>query len=400
MNLYAFELGRKKDLCHAELIAVLGQKAFVEKNLDTSIFRLTPADLSGTPPSPSRKDFQHLQDQLGGTIKIIQIFAQLPIKSQESSIEPKVKEYLEEIAPQLHGKVAFAVSLLGYKNPREFPIKPLLNFSKKILKSFGLNSRFVNKNFQNAKPSTIYKARVLEKGIDLCVIRGNENLFLGRTVAIQNIDNYSLRDYEKPRRDAKIGMLPPKLAQIMLNLGATDAKTIYDPFCGTGTILTEAMLTDKTVVGSDINPRMVEFSEKNCQWLNGTFHKQATFHIFLKDATKISKADLPVAPDAIVTESFLGEAISHTPDPQKRRETFTKLRDLHNHWLKAAHSLLPPHAHVTLCLPFFRLDYKKTETFPDFGQLAKNCGYKILQSFLYDREDQLVGREIVLLEKI
>jgi hypothetical protein len=35
---------------------------------------------------------------------------------------------------------------------------------------------------------------------------------------VQDIDAYAERDFERPMRDAFVGMLPPKLAQIMLNL--------------------------------------------------------------------------------------------------------------------------------------------------------------------------------------
>ena len=79
--------------------------------------------------------------------------------------------------------------------------------------------------------------------MEIVVIKGHDKVFIGKTVAIQDIENYTKRDYERPARDAKTGMLPPKLAQIMINLGGltkidhdqeeTHAvqHTLYDPFC-------------------------------------------------------------------------------------------------------------------------------------------------------------------------
>jgi tRNA G10 N-methylase Trm11 len=55
---------------------------------------------------------------------------------------------------------------------------------------------------------------------------------------VQNIDEYSKRDYSKDR-DMQIGMLPPKLSQMMINLSG--GKTIYDPFVGLGTVLIESL---------------------------------------------------------------------------------------------------------------------------------------------------------------
>ena len=80
---------------------------------------------------------------------------------------------------------------------------------------------------------------------------------------MQDIESYTKRDRERPKRDAKVGMLPPKLAQIIINLAAGQlpeeklqnicdiplgepiprrllGQTVLDPFCGTGVILQEA----------------------------------------------------------------------------------------------------------------------------------------------------------------
>jgi hypothetical protein len=53
---------------------------------------------------------------------------------------------------------------------------------------------------------------------------------------VQNIDGYSERDYGK-NRDMQIGMLPPKLAQIMINISSPlplgeglGVRAFYDPF--------------------------------------------------------------------------------------------------------------------------------------------------------------------------
>jgi len=191
MNLYAFELGRKKELCFGELIAVLGEKNLVQRNLDTAIFKL--------------KDIEGLQDRLGGTIKIIEIFDHVPKAQIPASIEKKLKRFFKNHS----GKIPFSISVLSFKDRKAINIKELLNFSKKIIKSLGFNCRFVNKGPVSPKPSTIYKARVVEKGIDICAINGGDKVYLGRTITIQNIDSYSKRDFDKPGRDAKVGMTPP-----------------------------------------------------------------------------------------------------------------------------------------------------------------------------------------------
>ncbi|MFH1284523.1 MAG: DNA methyltransferase [Candidatus Peregrinibacteria bacterium] len=384
MNLYAFELGRKKELCFAELLAVFGEKSLRERNLDTAIFSL------------SKFDPRHLQNSLGGTIKIIEIVDEFS-SLHENEIHSSIQTLLEKHLKGRSGKIPFSVTALGFKNPREINIKDLLNFSKKILKSFSLNSRFVNKDFRSPAPSTIYKAKVVEKGVDINIIKGNSGIFLGRAISIQNIDAYSLRDYEKPRRAASVGMLPPKLAQIMINLvGPTD--TIYDPFCGTGTVLTEAMLMGKTAIGSDLDVKMVEFTETNCLWLRHEFRATGRYRVFQRDARFITKNQLPEAIDAIITEGYLGKLHTALPSEPEREKIFRELALLHLNWLRAVHSATPKTCRTVMCLTAFRVQ-NRLEHFPRFQELANEAGWKITETFTYDRPDQIVARDIVILDK-
>ncbi|MDD3861382.1 MAG: DNA methyltransferase [Candidatus Gracilibacteria bacterium] len=391
MSLFAFELGRKKELCFAELVAVLGKSRIVERNLDTAIFELDKFDPT------------ELQDKLGGTIKIVEIFHDIPHRGSCKPLENDIISFISKKFPELfqnyEGKLPFALSFLSFKNPGEIDTRKLLNFSKKILKSLGINCRFVNKNFSNTKPSTIYKARVIEKGIDLCLIKGIRDLFIGESIAIQDIDSYSLRDYDKPKKDARVGMLPPKLAQVMINLAGQNTKTIYDPFCGTGTVLIESMLMGKQGIGSDLEPRMVEFSEINCAWAKEQFRMESPFKIFQKDAQSLTKKDLPEKIDAVVTEGYLGKPISKIPDAKYQEFAFKELSNLHSNWLRNIHELTPKTCKVVMCVTAYKVGNNLIHL-PNFAQLAKQAGYRVTETYTYDRDDQIVARDIKVLEKI
>ncbi len=390
--IYAFELGRKKELCFAELLSVLGEKNLIKQGLDTATFSL---DL---------KFPQDLQNRLGGTIKIIEIFKETDLNGLQESIQ----DQLETEFQNHEGKIPFAISLLNFKNTRAINIKELLNFSKKILKSLGLNCRFVNKDFRNnPQSSTIYKARIIEKGIDLNIIKEDEKILIGKTIAIQDIDSYSIRDYEKPYRDAFVGMMPPKLAQIMINLAIGNKSisqpetslTIYDPFCGTGTIPMEGLLMGMDVVGSDISPKMVDYSNKNCEWLNTEFRIESSFRVFENDAKLINKKLFTEQIDAIVTEGHLGPPLTRQPSPEDQKRYFRDLAIIHSAWLKIAHSLLPKTGKVVMCLPAYNTGNGIIH-FQNFDRLAGAAGFKIENMFTYDRPDQMVLRDVMILEKL
>ncbi len=383
MKLYGFELGRQKELSLAELYTVFGKESFVEKSADIAIFKLEEVDIP-----------QKLQDRLGGTIRIIEIFKQ----TNKESVKSEIQSHLEEDFSDSSGKIPFSISLFAPKKYKDINIKDLLNFSKKILKSLGLNSRFVNKDLDRPKSSTIYKAKVVEKGVDICLIQIDEMLFIGKTAAIQNIDAYSKRDYDKPGRDPKVGMLPPKLAQIMINI-AGESSVIYDPFCGTGTVLTEGLLMDKEVIGSDMDERMVKYSNKNCEWLQKEFYKKGKFEVFEKDARFLTKSDIKTPIDAIVTEGYLGPPLIAHPSEEETETIFRELANLHLNWLTAISELIKKGTIIVMCLAAHKAA-KGVRELTRFKEIAEMAGFQINKSYRYQRSDQIVLRDIKILEKI
>lgn len=419
MKLHSFELGRVTELCLAELISLFGEKNLVERVRRSAIFDLEPLGLG-----LSRETIQKLQDKLGGTIKIAEVVK--TFKAEKKSEATKIlQDSLEEILTNefkdhAGGKIIFALSTVNIPSDSKVFLKFFLNLSKVFLKSLGKSSRFVNKLWQNPTPAQIYKSRAIEKGIDITILRGEKETYITKTISIQNIDAYSYRDFDKPFRDPKMGMLPPKLAQIMINLAEPNlerpCKTIYDPFCGSGTILMEALLQGKKAIGSDIDQVAVDGTIKNLNWLVENFanisldlrgsrglktqpvnsSRLGFTVVFQKDAK-----DLPSTPvDAIVSETHLGPSLSKPPSKELANTIFQEITDLHESWLPKAAKLIPEKGKIVICLPSFRISKDKYESFPNLEKILKSSSLKKISSFTYDREDQVVAREIVILQKI
>ena len=59
--------------------------------------------------------------------------------------------------------------------------------------------------------------------------RSSKTEYLGLTIACQDIDSYARRDTSKAR-DMQVGMLPPKLAQMMINLTRVqnESRKVFD----------------------------------------------------------------------------------------------------------------------------------------------------------------------------
>jgi tRNA G10 N-methylase Trm11 len=108
-----------------------------------------------------------------------------------------------------------------------------------------------------------------------------------------------------------MGMLPPKLARIMCNLTGLKRGTIWDPFCGSGTIPMEATILGYNILASDIDKEAVKATKANIIWLaqNG-YISDILYETFQFDITKpdskISRKLDNTQIDAIAFEPYMG----------------------------------------------------------------------------------------------
>ncbi|MFC1655803.1 TRM11 family SAM-dependent methyltransferase [Patescibacteria group bacterium] len=389
MHKYVFILGRKWMLAAAEIKAVFGD-AFVTAFNEFAICEF----------DKPLKDPQIVLDKLGGTIKIGEIVDEVPgVKHLDSAII----DYLSSVRD---GKIQFAISLYnmtdGYKNT----LKKLLRNVKDGLRESGSGKvRFYNKPDQNIKSVVIHEENLAQKGTDISVMRDSGRHYIARTVAVQNFKKYSIRDYDRPAKDAKSGMLPPKLAQIMINLACKgrDDAVIYDPFCGSGTVLMEGALMGHKVIGSDISNKAILDSQKNLKWLSEQFKVDLGLvrNIFVKDATKVVLEDLPERPDFIVGETYLGPPLFKLPSPDEIKKNFSEIEGIVLGSLKQFKNIAAKGGSIVLAVPFYRYRGGKhfldnlVEKAGELGIVVDNLpnGSK-RGSLLYDRKDQVVGREI------
>lgn len=122
----------------------------------------------------------------------------------------------------------------------------------------------MNQKNENINAASFKKEKLAKTGNEYNLISGGEIKYIGKTLACQDIDAYAKRDTGKSR-DMVVGMMPPKLVQMMLNI-SRNPSTVYDPFCGLGTTLIEAANMGITrVYGSDISREMVQSSKKSLE---------------------------------------------------------------------------------------------------------------------------------------
>ena len=237
-----------------------------------------------------------------------------------------------------------------------------------------------------------------------------------RVIAVQDIDSYTKRDQARPARDAKVGMLPPKLAQILINLcgDLPQGARVLDPFCGTGVVLQEAALMGYTPYGTDINERMVEYSRKNLDWLRSAVceghHSRESVSPSTRQQTIITQGDAtkfrwqpPI--DAVACETYLGQPMSLPPDEIKLKQEKQVCKQIVLGFLKNLLEQIQSETPVTIAVPaWLRPDghYERLNILDEIQNLGYNVkSFRNLgqEDLLYHRDGQVVAREIIALRK-
>jgi len=421
---YFFVLGINPTLSLAELAAVFnnGEFSLAQKNI-----AILETD---------QKIEANIIKKIGGTIKFglihdktASLMAQDILKSIATFSKPEKIETKFKFGISFYGKAKVNLKILG------------MEFKKRLLQS-GIPSRWVVSREPTLSSVVVEQNKLTTaQGAEIVIIQFDKKLFLGKTIAVQPFKELSFRDYGRPARDDYSGMLPPKLAQIMINLalasspcqGEGRGEVILDPFCGSGTILTEAMLMGyQDLVGSDVSSKAIEDTRKNINWIKNNFQLPITnFQLINADATQISKYIPQNSIDAIITEPYLG--------PQRGKPEIEKiikeLEELYSRSLMEFKKILKTNGRVVMVWPVFqrhplslratggspacrtgretisRMPISEKTINPNLSNfkivnpipqnLQKNIFINLTarRTMVYGREQQKVWREIVVLEK-
>jgi tRNA G10 N-methylase Trm11 len=415
--MYAFVLGRVFTLSLAELIEVL-------RNKDISFVLLAVSKEAAIIEVEQSLDFESLQKELGGTIKIVKIIDSLKKRDRDSInfalqnyFKPSTlkKDYFKEYT----GKKQFGVSVYTlHPSVQAIGEAKRLGMSiKKSLQVGGISLRALLPEFNSSALASVVvtKNSLLQKGAEICVFAGIEKVFVGRTLVVQDFEDSGRRDYQRPVRDEKQGMIPPKVAQIMLNFaGAKKGSAILDPFCGVGTVLQEGILLGFKVAGSDINRTAILNSETNLEWFRNRYKvAPGKYQVETADVKDIASIFPQTKFEAVVTEGSLGPMYSYLPKDNQMQANLEALKGI---WLNAFtefKKILKPGAKVVICLPAYKTTDTDYKLFPSVDFIT-DLGYTIEDHFpeqvrkivpylrvtarnsmIYDRKDQVVAREII-----
>ena len=343
-------------------------------------------------------------ERLGGSQKAGRIVAELPHGDWTAASRKLVSAYMA--AWHGHdGKITLGISSYGFKiNPRDVQKTGIILKGK--LKESGVSLRLIPNAEAALSTATSHhnKLGLSDNKVELLVVRNkNGKIIIAESIGTQNITAYARRDQGRPKRDAFVGMLPPKLAQIIINLAnPTPGTRVLDPFCGTGVILQEASLQGFKVYGTDLSDKMIDYSRQNLDWLAATHHVDVDSVIEQGDAMNHQWSD---AIGAVACEGYLGQPFSAPPSPAKLAEVRKTCNYIMSEFLRNIARQLAPGAPLCVAVPAWRAVDGSFTHLPLVSQL-ESLGYAPVtlttvrsSELLYYREDQVVARELLVIVK-
>lgn len=419
-------LGRQPALGLAELESLYGHEKITPLGKQTALIDIDPCLLAF--------------DRLGGSVKFGKLLTTLDTTNWQ-----EIERFLVSVSPEhskqmVAGKMQLGLSVIDLNvTLKQMQITGLT--LKKAIRQTGRSVRLIpNKSLELNTAQVLHNHLTGPTGWELYFIRHKQQTFVAQTIKIQDIKAYAARDQVRPKRDARVGMLPPKLAQIIINLAvgqlpadtlssiceipAGDViprprldQTILDPFCGTGVLLQEALLMGYNAIGTDLEPRMTQYSQTNLDWLAKRYNLEPNSYKFaVGDATKFnwfnSQLTTHNSPLAIACETYLGRPFSALPKPEILRDVMTDVDTIHKKFLQNIARQTKPGFRMCLAVPAWAQrsqlsanskqlfsHLKVLDNLSDLGYTRSVFTHVDSADLIYHRPEQIVARELVVLTR-
>ncbi|MDB5180952.1 MAG: hypothetical protein JWO54_715 [Candidatus Saccharibacteria bacterium] len=351
--------------------------------------------------------------KLGGTQKAGKVAFEVQSTNDWRRVSDAIVAHYSKKWATYDGKITLGLSVYGVDvNVRDLQKVGLILKGK--LKGKGASIRLIPNQEVALSSATSHhnKLGLADNKVELLIIKGGKSIIVAESTGAQNITALAARDQGRPRRDAFVGMLPPKLAQIMINLAGEITKDpesdltsprILDPFCGTGVLLQEASLMGYAVYGTDIAEKMIRYSRDNLNWLESTYRFTTQWYLHEGDAVD-TKWQQPV--DAVVSETYLGQPFSAPPSLAKLTEVRGNCNHIITGFLRNLHPQLKPGTPVVIAVPAWK-DTEGRFTHLPLIDTIEELGFEQVkfesvptEQLLYHRPDQVVARELLVLTRI
>ncbi len=249
-----------------------------------------------------------------------------------------------------------------------------LNYSKEVkiqTKIIGMK-----KTYSELTPFQFYKENFPKRGLEITGFSVKSKLIFGITKWVTNPLLDIKQDERRQTRLFTHGT-SIKLARTLVFLSeVSDDGLLLDPFCGTGTILIEALKRKMQTIGVDKDPKCFRASKDNLNAFSLQYPAKAKMKdkwvVYSQDSRDLGKILKEKSLDAIVTEPYLGPFLKQLPSIEEARETMKTLEKLYIRVLREGSNLLKDTGKIVFILPVYHYS-DKLEVYPDIEKIVSQC---------------------------
>ena len=150
------------------------------------------------------------------------------------------------------------------------------------------------------------------------------------------------------------------------------------------------------VYGSDLEPRMVDYTKANLEWLNITSVEQR-----VEQGDAIIK-DWNEPFDLVASETYLGRPFSASPKPEILREVMQDVDTIHRKFLRNLARQTKSGFRLCLAVPAWRTAHgfqhlKMLDSLEELGYTRLKFVHVAREELIYHRDNQIVARELIVL---
>lgn len=404
MDDYFVQLGSTTDL------------AFLELAVNAEVPNLLRYDNFVLGVASTGDDLARLVDTLGGVVKGGKLLKTYLEGWQSEEI---VNLLADVIAHKDYQK--FGLSLLGETRSQNYA-DVVRSVKNKVKMLSGKKVGYVLPKGDEPTLNAAQYKHIIEpnNGVEFVVYFGKAEVHVGVVTAVQPIDLWSEFDFGRPSRRIHEGMLPAKVARMMLNIAVGKRKSlgagslnleILDPFCGSGTVLSEALRMGYAALGLDNSREAVESAQRNLSWTKARLanypksrlrlpdlvdYTNLRFVVSHGDAVHVAEVFPNNIVEIVVTEPYMGPLFHVSPNVLKAKNVVKGLQKLYLGFFKSLARMLAEQSVIVFAVPIIRTN-EGSELEVSIVDRLSEFGYTLIEEgVVYSRLGSIVKRKIMV----
>ncbi len=321
-------------------------------------------------------------------------------------VDNTLKDVVYEIFPKIKNEKFFIANSIyptAFNDPyyKQSLVAYFLHYVNKFFNTYlkeqgakqAIYYRYPQKNIESGKlnpifPHHFFTYRLYEPNrVELLYCMTSDGMYFGKTITVADSNFQKDMDEERPFKEFKF-TIPPKFAKTLISFlqlaPSVKNKKIYDPFCGSGTIIQFGHMLGYTVYGSDINNSYIKGTRKNIEFTSQLLEDQIPQkvlmeNIFQSDISDVHKHFSPESFDGIVSEPILMPILDDLPEMGKTDDYVNSIViPLYKKFMEQAFLLLKPGKKLAFVSPIIKTSGNRRINLP-INILAEKIGFKTIQ---------------------